>query len=255
MFNDAVVPLLRRVLPLDGEFVCRTLRTVGIGESLVADQIGGLVAEALTRGLELGYCAHIGAVDVRLTAKGSLAAVLVREAEVSIRAQLRHHIFAEDDETLEEAIIRLLTARQQTLALAESCTGGGLANRITNVPGASAVLLAGLVTYANAAKEKFLGVRGETLAEHGAVSEAVAREMAEGARRETGADFAISVTGIAGPDGGTEVKPVGTVFIGFASKEHTVVLKQFNPFDRETFKLVTGTQALEILRRRILALE
>jgi PncC family amidohydrolase len=113
-------------------------------------------------------------------------------------------------------------------------------------------LLASLVTYANAAKQKFLGVRGETLAAHGAVSEAVAREMAEGARRETGADYALSVTGIAGPGGGSETKPVGTVFIGFASAQETVVLKQFNALDRETFKNVTGTQALEILRRRIL---
>ena len=105
---------------------------------------------------------------------------------------------------LETVIVRLLTERKETLALAESCTGGGFANRITNVPGASAVLLASLVTYSNAAKQKFLGVQADTLAAHGAVSEAVAREMAEGARRETQADYALSVTGIAGPGGGTE---------------------------------------------------
>ena len=252
MFTDAVVPLLRRELPLPEEFICRTLRTVGIGESQVADQIEGLVQPWVAQGLELGYCAHIGAVDVRLSAKGPRAAQIVRQAETLVREPLSPYIFAEDDETLETVIVRLLTERKHTLALAESCTGGGLANRLTNIPGASAVLLASLVTYANETKQKFLGVRAETLAAHGAVSEAVAREMADGARRETGADFALSITGIAGPGGGSEAKPVGTVFIGFASKGETIVLKQFNPFDRETFKYVTGTQALEILRRKIL---
>ena len=129
--------------------------------------------------------------------------------------------------------MRQLTERKQTLALAESCTGGFIANRITNLPGASAVLLAGLVTYSNAAKERFLGVRAETLAAHGAVSEAVAREMAEGARANTGADFAIGVTGIAGPGGGTPEKPVGTVFIALASAAGTKVINPVNRYDRD----------------------
>jgi nicotinamide-nucleotide amidase len=255
MFNATVVPLLHRELPLEAEFVCRTLRTVGIGESQAADRIGSRLLDSIAHGLELGYCAHVGAVDVRLAAKGPQAAQLVSAAEAIVRAELSKHIFGTDDETLEAVVIRLLTERQQTLTLAESCTGGGIANRITNVPGASVVLLASLVTYANAAKQKFVGVRSETLATHGAVSEAVAREMAEGARRETGADYALSVTGIAGPGGGSEAKPVGTVFIGFASAHETIALKQFNPFDRETFKQVTGTQALELLRRKVLALD
>jgi nicotinamide-nucleotide amidase len=255
MFNDAVVPLLKRELPLDGEFICRTLRTVGIGESQVADRIGGKLLECVAQGLDLGYCAHIGAVDIRLAASGAQAAALVQKAETIVRSELGKHIFGEDDETLEAVIVCLLTERKQTLALAESCTGGGLANRITNVPGASAVLLASLVTYANEAKRKFVGVRAETLAAHGAVSEATAREMAEGARRETGSDYALSITGIAGPSGGSAAKPVGTVYIGFASATETIALKQFNPFDRETFKQVTGTQALEVLRRKILKLE
>ena len=130
--------------------------------------------------------------------------------------------------------------------------GGCIAHRITNVPGASAVLLAGLVTYSNAAKQKFLGVQADTLARHGAVSEAVAREMAEGARRQTQADYAVAVTGIAGPSGGTPEKPVGTLFIGLAGPSGTVVERQLNPYDRETFKQVTTQQALELLRRTIL---
>ncbi len=251
MFNDAVVPLLHRVLPIESEYVCRTLRTVGIGESQVADKIGGPLRAALAQGLDLGFCAHIGAVDVRLAAHGPQATQIVRAAEAVVREQVGPNIFAEDDDTLEAVVVRLLAARKQTLALAESCTGGAIAHRLTNVPGASAVLLASLVTYANETKQTFLDVASATLTAHGAVSEAVAREMAEGACRKTGADFALSVTGIAGPGGGSEAKPVGTVFIGLASPDETIVLKQFNPFDRETFKNVTGTQALECLRQQL----
>jgi PncC family amidohydrolase len=135
--------------------------------------------------------------------------------------------------------------------LAESCTGGCISNRLTDVPGASAVLLVGVVSYSNEAKQKFLGVRSETLAEHGAVSESVAREMAEGVRERTNADYALSVTGIAGPSGGTPDKPVGIVFIGLAGPFRTIVIKNLNPWDRETFKQVTAQQALEMLRRKI----
>jgi nicotinamide-nucleotide amidase len=157
-------------------------------------------------------------------------------------------------ENLESQIVRLLTARKQTLAVAESCTGGYIAHRLTNVPGASEVFLAGLVTYSNQAKEKFLGVSSETLARNGAVSEPVAREMAQGARRSCGTDFAISVTGIAGPGGGTLDKPVGTVFIGTASPQQVTVVRGFNPGERVAFKEATANQALEQLLTAIKAI-
>lgn len=150
-------------------------------------------------------------------------------------------------ESLETKIVRLLTARKQTLSLAESCTGGYLAHRLTNVPGASAIFSNGFVTYSNEAKQTFLGVRPETLAQHGAVSEPVAREMAEGARRVSRTDYAIAVTGIAGPGGGTPEKPVGTVFIGLATPKDTRVLQRFNPGERLAFKEKTSDQALEQL--------
>jgi len=137
------------------------------------------------------------------------------------------------------------------LAVAESCTGGFIAHRLTNVPGASAVFLAGLVTYSNEAKQKFLGVSAEILGEHGAVSEAVARAMAEGARLQNRTTYALAVTGIAGPTGGTPAKPVGTVFISLAGPFDTVVERNFNACDRETFKQVTAQQALELLRRKL----
>ena len=147
-------------------------------------------------------------------------------------------------ESLEAKIVRLLGERKQTLALAESCTGGYIAHRVTNVPGASAIFSAGLVTYSNEAKQRFLGVRAETLARHGAVSEPVAREMAEGARREGQTDYAIAVTGIAGPGGGTAEKPVGTVFIALAAPGETRAWRRFNPGDRLAFKQATSDQAL-----------
>ena len=252
MFNDSVVPLLRRVLPLPNAFACRTLRTTGIGESTVQERIAGPLQTYVKAGLDLGYCSRPGQVDIRLAAQGPTARARWRKPKTIVRRVLGHRIYGTEDDELEKVIVRLLTECKATLALAESCTGGGIADRITNVPGASAVLLAGMVTYSNAAKERFLGVKVDTLAQHGAVSEAVAREMAEGARRETQANYALSVTGIAGPNGGTPEKPVGTVFIAMAGPSGTVVEHNLNPYDRETFKQVTAQQALDLLRRTIL---
>jgi nicotinamide-nucleotide amidase len=252
MFKDSVEPLLRRVFPVEEVFICRTYRTTGVGESIAQEKIGQQMEALVASGLDLGYCARPGQVDIRVGARGKAGEALVQQAEKIIQTRLGSRIFGTDNEELEGVIVRLLTERKQTLALAESCTGGCIGHRITNVPGASAVLLAGLVTYSNEAKKKFLGVRSESLEEHGAVSETVAREMAEGARKETGADYAISVTGIAGPSGGSPTKPVGTVFMGLAGNFETMVAQHVNPFDRETFKQVTSDQALEMLRRKIL---
>jgi len=254
MFREQVMPFIQEKLPLENAFVSRTLKTTGLGESVVEEGIAGPLKPLTDAGLEIGYCARAGEVDLRLAACGAGAGDRVNEAERLVRGLLGRHIFGEDDDLLETVIVRLLTERKQTLALAESCTGGYLANRITNVPGASAVFLAGLVTYSNEAKQKFLGVSAQTLSQHGVVSEAAAREMAEGARRQTGADIALSVTGIAGPAGGTPDKPVGSVFIALATGGRTFVLNPLNRYDRETFKYVTSQQALELLRRTLLKL-
>jgi len=251
MFSESVLPLLLKEFPPARPFVCRTLRTTGLGESAVEEKIAGPLQPLLPEGLELGYCARVGEVDVRLVARGEKAAAIVSQAEVIIRPLLGSLIFAADDATLESTVVHLLAGRKKTVALAESCTGGLIAHRITNVPGASAVLACGLVAYSNEAKQNLLGVREETLSEHGAVSAAVARQMAEGARLRHATDYGVAVTGIAGPGGGSAQKPVGTVFIALAGAQGTTVEERFNPFDRETFKFVTSQQALDLLRRTL----
>jgi nicotinamide-nucleotide amidase len=252
MFYDSVVPLLRRVMPLPRTFVCRTLRCIGIGESVVEEKVAPSLESLIQAGLELGYCARPGQVDVRLAAGNSGADELVSAGEAIVRARLGHWIYGTDEDELETVVIRLLTERKETLALAESCTGGCVSNRLTDVPGASLVFIAGFVTYSNAAKQEFLGVQSSTLQQHGAVSEAVAREMAEGARSRNKANYALALTGIAGPTGGSPAKPVGTVYIALAGEFETRVEQHLNPWDRETFKQVSANQALDLLRRTML---
>ena len=246
MFDDSVAPLLKRELPAD-LFVCRTLRTTGLGESRVQEMVEADLQPLVQRGLEVGYCARPGAVDVRLAACGVGARRLVRAGESAAKKNLGASIFGFDDDEIENVIVRLLTEQKKTLALAESCTGGAIAHRVTDVPGASQVFLGGLVSYSNASKRKFLGVRAETLRRHGAVSGAVARDMARGARQRFGADLALGVTGIAGPGGGSPDKPVGTVFIARASAAGVEVRSFLNIWDRATFKQVTANQALNML--------
>jgi nicotinamide-nucleotide amidase len=253
MFDDQVKPWIQQQFPTVAAFVCRTIKTSGVGESRVEEIIAPKLQTLVERGLEIGYCARTGEVDVRFVARGTDAQSLADKAESLTRRLLGDCCFGCDDEQLEQVVVRLLTQQGKRLSLAESCTGGFIANRITNVPGASAVLWGGGVTYANEAKKKMLSVREETLLTHGAVSEAVAREMAEGARRIAQSDYAIAVTGIAGPSGGAAEKPVGTVFIALASETGVEVKRFLNNFDRETFKYVTSQQALDMLRRVLLA--
>jgi len=248
MTRDYVLPKLRAVLPPSSQRERRIYRLTGIGESQVEERIGKKLEEHGE--FEVGYCARPSEVDFRLIGP---ADALVK-VEPEIRAVLGEWIYSDGD-TLETAIVRLLRDKKLTLAVAESCTGGSLSGRITDVAGSSDVFLAGYVTYANEAKENTLGVPEDLLAAHGAVSEPVAAAMAEGARRVSGAEFALSTTGIAGPGGGTESKPVGTVYIGLASAGHpTVVRRCYFPLDRITFKHKATSAALDLLRRQVLGL-
>ena len=162
------------------------------------------------------------------------------------------HMFPDRIRNLALLVMDEAMERRVKIATAESCTGGLIANRITDVPGSSAVFTHGFVTYANEAKRDLLGVSWDDLCEHGAVSEPVARLMAEGAMRVSGCDFAVAVTGIAGPDGGSEEKPVGTVFISLARRDgETVVLKQLHPRPRLDFKYAVSQSALNMVRRAV----
>ena len=250
MFATSVLPILRGIVKGVPTTGCRMFRIAGMGESLVEEAVGAELLEL--PGLELGYCSRPGEMDLRLIGDASV----LERAEKIVREKLGSAIFSTDGSPMEEAVVKLLTARKQTLALAESCTGGYLAHRITNVPGASAVLLAGSVTYSNEAKTAMLGVDAALIEKHGAVSKQVAQAMAEGARARANSDFALATSGIAGPGGGTKDKPVGTVFIALAAKDRPVsVQKRFFPDDRPTFKELTVQAALDKLRRRVLARE
>lgn len=251
MFLREVVPFLAKRFPPPSPFRCVVLRSTGIGESLVEETIARPLQKLVDAGLEIGYCARFGEVDVRLVTRGPEASRIATEAEQIVRSLIGKNIFGAEPEQLEEVIVRELKSRGQTLGLAESCTGGTVANRITNVPGASEVFLGGLVTYSNESKERLLGVDPQILAQFGAVSEPAARAMAEGARASLGTTYALALTGIAGPAGGTEEKPVGTVYIALAGPERTLVLHQVNKYDRLSFKFVTSQQALDLLRRKL----
>jgi nicotinamide-nucleotide amidase len=218
-----------------------------MGESLVEKAIGEKVLAI--PGIELGYCARPGEVEVRVI--GDPNAIQV--ADAIIRRELGVSIFADNGETLEEVVVRLLIQRNQTLATAESCTGGLIANQVTNVPGASEAFLAGYITYANSVKSDVLNVDSKLIDKHGTVSETVARAMAEGARTRAASTYGLATTGIAGPTGGSDKKPVGTVYIALASGDSETVVKKFLfPTDRETFKQLATQGALDLLRRRLL---
>jgi nicotinamide-nucleotide amidase len=245
MFLQWVLPILRQIVSQDEPIGYRNYRIVGMGESYVEEAVGPQLL-ALT-GLELGYCARMGEVDLRVI--GSTA--ILTQADAIVRAKLAQFIFSTEREDLETVLIRELAARRATLAVAESCTGGFLAHRLTNVAGASEVFLAGFVTYSNAAKTAMLGVASALIEEHGAVSEPVARTMAEGALEKTAAQFALATTGIAGPGGGSPAKPVGTAYVALAGGGETVVKHLFFPTDRETFKQLATQTALNLLRQRL----
>ena len=245
MVQKSVMPILRAIST--GPQIARRFYKIAVmGESVIEEKIGNQVLAI--PGVEVGYCARPGEVDVRIIGPDSA----LEEADKIVRAELSEQIFATDHRTLEEVLVKLLSEKKQTLATAESCTGGLLANRITNIPGASSVLLAGYVCYANEVKVDILGVDRKLIEKHGAVSEEVARAMAGGARHRAESTYALATTGIAGPDGGSKEKPVGTVYVALADGNEIKVRKLFFPSDRETFKQLVAQVAFEMLRRKLI---
>jgi nicotinamide-nucleotide amidase len=252
MMEASVLPRLRELVPGARALLERTFRTLGLGESFVQDKVEARLREIGGSRLEIGYCARPGEVDLRLVTG---APEILEEASRYVREQLGGAVYAEGQETLEQLVVQAASAKGVWLATAESCTGGLVAHRLTNVPGASACLDRGWVTYSNEAKEAELGVSAATLAEQGAVSEAVAREMALGALERSRASVAVSLTGIAGPGGGTPEKPVGLVWIGLASRlggrSETSARKFHLSLDRETFKIMASQRALHAFLRAL----
>jgi nicotinamide-nucleotide amidase len=246
MYQLEVEPRLRALSGVENPPSVLELKFTGIGESDFHQGIDARLEQI--PGLEYGYCAHIGEVDLRLIGSPE---VIAQGRAIALES-FEKHLISDNGASLEQTVVRLLTKKRLTLATAESCTGGLIASRVTDVPGASAVFTHGFITYANAAKISLLGVSPADLETHGAVSESVARQMAAGALQASGADIAVAVTGIAGPDGGTPEKPVGTAWIGLAAKgAETTAFKVFHPRNRHDFKLAVSQAALEAVRRRL----
>jgi len=249
MVEETVVPWLR-TRSGSRRFASRTFSTYGISESKLDEMLSGLMDAEEGR---LSFRAAFPRMQVRVSVSGEDPAQLqerLDRLEGAIRERLGDAVYAVGDEGLEETVIRLLSERGSTVAVAESCTGGLIGDRLTDVPGSSAAFLMGVVAYANEAKVGVLGVRPETLATDGAVSVQTAEEMAAGVRRISGADLGIATTGIAGPGGGTEEKPVGTVCIGMAwegggwSRRYNLGTR-----DRGWVKQATAQLALDLIRK------
>lgn len=248
MFDTHVLPALAELFALEEpDQSLAAFHFAGIGEGDLAARVEpGLPGDT---GVQIGYCAHsTGCMELRLTGSANSVA----RASSWVRQHLADECFGEGETTLEQAVVRLLANMGQTMTTAESCTGGLLASRITDIPGASQVFGHGFVTYANEAKSRCLGVAPEILATHGSVSRETATAMAEGALAASGSHHALALTGIAGPDGGTDEKPVGTLWIALASLEMPTICKNhLFQNGRSMFKQIATTRALEMLRRRL----
>jgi len=251
MFENSVLPYLRELTGINPvTIISKVLRLQGIGESLMEEKIADLLQNQINP--TIAPLAKTGEVQLRVTAKAS-----TREAGLSlidgvvkeIEGRLKPYIFGYDDETLEKVVGQKLREGQQTISLAESCTGGLIASKLTDVPGSSEYLLYGVVSYSNKAKMDLLKVQEETLMAHGAVSKETACEMAQGVRAIGQTSLGLAVTGIAGPGGGSDQKPVGLVYIALAS-ENTTLCEEFHfRGDRATIKELTANAALNMVRK------
>ena len=248
VLEDHIVPWLKQRYASVAPAAEKIFLTCGIAEAEVARRFEE--AGLAPAGIEIGYCAAPGRVEVRLTsAQGDEKAV--EAAGTEARKLIGEFVFAEDRRLMEEVVGQLLRDQGATVAVAESCSGGLLGHRLTALSGSSEYFIGGLVAYSNDVKVQQLGVKPETLKAFGAVSEETAREMAVGVRERFGVDFGVSVTGIAGPTGGSVEKPVGTVFVGVADRSHAWVRRFLFPGNRVRIKEWSTQMALDLLRRRL----
>jgi nicotinamide-nucleotide amidase len=248
MFRNSVAPYLARLAGRGAVSRSRVLKLTGIAESVVQDKIRDLTREENPR---ISFLVQPGEVQVRITARAEEeqeAERLVTECTEKVRQRLAGFIFGVDEENLEEVVGQLLADLGATIAVAESCTGGLLSTRLTNVPGSSRYMLGGVVAYDNRLKEQLLGVPREVLEHQGAVSEETAVAMAQGVRRLLGADFGLAVTGIAGPTGGTPEKPVGLVYIALSAPDGTCCREFRFPGQRHAVRQGSTNAALNLVR-------
>jgi nicotinamide-nucleotide amidase len=251
MFTDHVLP---KLLERAGGVIVRRriLRVSGMGESAIDEAIAPIYNTY--KNVQTSILFSKSEVEVHLSAKSTdeaKALATLDELANKITEKLGIAVFATNGETMEQVIAKLLTDRSETVSTAESCTGGLIARRLTELPGSSKYCMEGAVTYSNEAKIRTLNVSQETLDKFGAVSQETAEEMARGMRERADTDYAISVTGVAGPDGGSEDKPVGTVWFGLASRSKVKTIKLLFPGDRYLIRWRSSQAALDLLRRHL----
>ena len=251
MLGDTLIPFLRERIATDGPVIrSLTLRTANIAESAVADRLGELARGV--NGLSLAYLPGNDGVDLRLTSwslPARDAEVALRDAARQLREKVGRFVYGENNDDLAALMLLECRARNATIAVAESCTGGMLGERLTAIPGASAVMLGGIIAYANAVKTRELGVPADVIDGEGAVSEPVARAMATGVRLRFGSTIGIGITGIAGPDGGTPEKPVGTVWVAVDVDGEVHAVRAVLPGDRNEIRFRAAQLGLDRLRR------
>jgi nicotinamide-nucleotide amidase len=254
MLEQSVIPWLQGEGGTGDVFVSRVFQTFGLSESALDEMVARCISEDEAR---IAFRAAFPQISVRLTVQDdpARAAPRLEALAARLRAHLGEFVYGEGDTNMETVVGHLLAQRGLTLALAESCTGGLVGDRITDVPGSSAWLLGGVVAYSNAAKVAQLGVAEATLERHGAVSEQTAEEMAIGARRAFGSDLGLAITGIAGPDGGTAEKPVGTVCFALASSSGVISRRYKLWGTRDWVKILSSQVALDWVRRHLLGMD
>ena len=246
MMESGIIPIIKE--DSNSNIFVKTIKTIGKGESAIAEEIEHLIKK-YKEYVKVAFLPQLGRVDIRLFSEDKIQLDNFVE---EIQIYLAEKIYGYDKDTLEEAVAKLLINNKMTIATAESCTGGLLAHRLTNVSGSSEYLQGGIVSYSNDVKIEKVGVKKETIIGYGAVSEQTASEMARGVQAKFQTDIGIGITGIAGPTGGTDEKPVGLVYIGLAIKEKLIVRRFLFVKDRKVNKLLSSQTTLNMLRLELL---
>lgn len=250
MFDHAVIPYFKQRFGAQGIILSRVLRTYGIGESSLEEKIHDYIISQ--KNPTIALLARAGEIHIRLTAKANTeeeASALIAGLEAKIRSRAGDYIFGIDSQTLEEVAGRLLSAKKLTIALAESCTGGLVTSKLTDIAGSSAYLLGSIVSYANTVKVNMVGVPDKLLTAYGAVSPEVAKAMAEGVKTKFNSHIGVGITGIAGPSGGTDSKPVGLVYIAIAGFDQMQCYEHIFNGHRSAVKNRTALATLDYIRK------